>query len=80
MGFASMLASSSLVRVFTNQILIFNKVLSLILKKTMNKHYNLRMEYWQLAKEPLDYLFSSAKFYESGIKNFVFLKDLRNEY
>ena len=43
-------------------------------------HYNPCSEHWQLAKEPVDYLFSSAKFYEFGIKDFAFLKDLRNEY
>jgi REP element-mobilizing transposase RayT len=43
-------------------------------------HYNPCTEYWQLAKEPNDYLFSSAKYYETGIKNFRFLKDLRDEF
>ncbi len=43
-------------------------------------HYNPCTEYWQLAKEPVDYMFSSARFYDSGIKEFAFLKDLRNEY
>ncbi len=43
-------------------------------------HYNPCTEYWQLAKEPTDYLFSSAKYYETGKKDFTFLKDLRNEF
>jgi len=43
-------------------------------------HYNPCTEYWQLAKEPGDYLFSSAKYYEKGIKDFTFLKDLRDEF
>jgi REP element-mobilizing transposase RayT len=43
-------------------------------------HYNPCTEYWQLAKEPGDYLFSSAKYYENGIKRFAFLKELRNEF
>ena len=43
-------------------------------------HYNPCTEYWQLAKEPGDYLFSSAKYYENGIKDFTFLKDLRDEF
>ena len=43
-------------------------------------HYNPSSEYWQLAKEPADYLFSSAKYYETGLKNFIFLKDLREEF
>lgn len=43
-------------------------------------HYNPCVEYWQLAKEPGDYFYSSAMFYETGIKNFTFLKDLRDEF
>ena len=43
-------------------------------------HYNPCTEYWQLAKEPGDYLFSSAKYYGNGIKDFTFLKDLRDEF
>lgn len=43
-------------------------------------HYNPCTEYWQLAKEPGDYLFSSAKYYETGVKNFIFLKDLRDKF
>jgi hypothetical protein len=31
-------------------------------------------------KEPADYFFSSAKYYERGVKYFAFLKDLRNEF
>jgi len=43
-------------------------------------HYNPCTEYWQLAKEPANYLFSSAKYYETGVKDFGFIKDLRNEF
>ena len=43
-------------------------------------HYNPCSEYWDLAKEPENYLFSSAKYYETGVKDFAFLKDLRNEF
>ncbi len=43
-------------------------------------HYNPCAQYWQLAKEPCDYLFSSARYYEMGLNNFSFLKDLRNEF
>jgi len=43
-------------------------------------HFNPCTENWQLAKEPADYLFSSAKYYETGVKDFAFLKDLRNEF
>lgn len=43
-------------------------------------HLNPLAEYWQLAKEPCDYQYSSAKFYEMGTKEFSFLKDLREEF
>lgn len=43
-------------------------------------HYNPCTEYWQLAREPSDYIFSSARFYEMGEKNYSFLKDLREEF
>lgn len=43
-------------------------------------HFNPCTDYWKLATVPEDYFFSSAKFYETGIKNFGFLKDLRNEF
>ena len=43
-------------------------------------HYNPCAEHWQLAKEPADYFFSSAKYYETGVKDFTFLKDLRNDF
>ncbi len=57
--------------ILSNEIVFFQCV---------NKAYNPCREYWQLAKEPADYLFSSAKYYETGIKDFVFLKDLRDEF
>jgi hypothetical protein len=37
-------------------------------------------EHWQLATDPCDYFYSSARFYEQGIKQFSFLKDMRNEF
>ncbi len=43
-------------------------------------HYNPCTERWQLANDPCDYNYSSAKFYELGIKEFDFLKDLREEF
>lgn len=43
-------------------------------------HYNPCTEYWQLAKDSCDYLFSSAKFYEMGEMNYTFLKDLREVF
>ena len=43
-------------------------------------HYNPCTAYWQLVRDPCDYLFSSARFYEMGEKNYTFLKDLREEF
>ncbi|MDZ4793237.1 MAG: transposase [Bacteroidota bacterium] len=36
--------------------------------------------HWQLVTDPGDYKYSSARYYEMGIKNFSFLKDLRDEF
>ncbi len=35
---------------------------------------------WQLAKKPCDYKYSTSRFYELGIKDFGFIKDLREEF
>ncbi len=43
-------------------------------------HLNPLAEQWQLVKEPCDYKYSTAKFYEEGIKEFSFVKDLRDEF
>ena len=43
-------------------------------------HYNPLAVHWQLAKDPTDYYYSSAAFYERGVVNFSFLKDLREEF
>ena len=43
-------------------------------------HNNPLAEHWQLVKDPCDYKYSSAKFYEKGIKEFSFLEDLREEF
>ena len=43
-------------------------------------HDNPLATHWQLAKEPADYLYSSARFYESEEKIFLFMKDLRDEF
>ncbi len=37
-------------------------------------------EYKQLAKDCCNYKYSTAKFYEMGIKDFLFIKDLRDEF
>ena len=39
-------------------------------------HNNPLTEHWQLAKQPYDYKYSSARYYELYEKNFSFLKDL----
>ena len=39
-------------------------------------HNNPNAEYWKLCKEPADYYYSSAKFYETGVDDFGFLKHI----
>ncbi|MCH5596831.1 transposase [Niabella ginsengisoli] len=46
------------------------------LQKLKYIHNNPLAEYWQLAKDPCDYKYSSAPYYELDKKNFNFLKDL----
>ena len=43
-------------------------------------HYNPCAKHWALVKDPADYIYSTAKFYMSGEKNYSFIKDLRNEF
>ena len=43
-------------------------------------HLNPLAAHWQLAKDPADYYYSSAAFYEKGILSFPFLRDLREEF
>lgn len=43
-------------------------------------HYNPVAEHWQMAKDPCEYEYSSAAFYELNRNLFSFLKDLRNEF
>ncbi len=43
-------------------------------------HNNPLDERWQLAPEPWDYKYSTARYYEMGIQDFSFIKDLRNEF
>jgi len=42
-------------------------------------HRNPLAEHWQLAKDPCEYKYSSARYYEMNEKDFSFLKDLREE-
>lgn len=43
-------------------------------------HNNPLAEHWLLAREPSEYKYSTAKFYERGIKEFSFIKDIRDEF
>jgi len=43
-------------------------------------HCNPLAEHWQLVKDPCDYKYSSARYYEMNEKKFSFLRDLRNEF
>ncbi len=43
-------------------------------------HYNPVAEQWQLVEDPCDYKYSTARFYEIGVKDFGFIKDLREEF
>ncbi len=57
---------------------LFSKVVAC--QKLDYRHCNPCAEHWQLANEPADYFFSSAKYYETDVNDFAFLKDLRNEF
>jgi putative transposase len=43
-------------------------------------HFNPLAEHRQLVKDPCDYKYSSARYYELDEKNFPFLKDLWEEF
>jgi REP element-mobilizing transposase RayT len=43
-------------------------------------HYNPCTERWKLVSDPCDYIYSSAKYYMLGEKQYSFLKDLREEF
>jgi putative transposase len=43
-------------------------------------HNNPLAEHWQLVKDPCDYKYSSAKYYEMNEKNFDFLKDMYDAF
>ncbi|MEO6168469.1 MAG: transposase [Chitinophagales bacterium] len=43
-------------------------------------HNNPLQEHWKLCKHPMDYKYSSASFYETGIDEFGFLTDYRDLY
>ena len=50
------------------------------IQKLKYMHYNPLAEHWQLVKDPCDYKYSSARYYELDEKNFPFLKDLWEEF
>lgn len=43
-------------------------------------HSNPLAEHWQLVKDPCDYKYSTARYYETGTNDFLFIKDLRDEF
>jgi REP element-mobilizing transposase RayT len=47
-------------------------------QKFNNIHFNPCQPHWNLAATPENYNWSSANFYEKGIKNFTFLTDFRS--
>jgi len=49
-------------------------------QKLDNIHTDPLAERWNLCKSPIDYQYSSAAFYETGIDGFGFLKDIRDEF
>ncbi|MEO6611849.1 MAG: transposase [Chitinophagaceae bacterium] len=50
------------------------------LQKLKYIHNNPLAEHWQLAQDPCDYKYSSARYYELNEKTFNFLKDLWEEF
>lgn len=50
------------------------------LQKLNYIHNNPVSKKWMLAKEPVDYSYSSANFYENGVRDYPFLKNLFGEY
>jgi REP element-mobilizing transposase RayT len=50
------------------------------LQKLNYIHNNPLAEHWNLVKDPCDYKYSSARYYEMNEKNFEFLKDLLEEF
>ncbi len=59
-------------------ILLYSK--DIAFQKLGYIHFNPVAKHWQLAKEPCEYKFSSAAFYDLQTNSFPFLKDLRNEF
>lgn len=53
---------------------------AVMLQKLHYIHMNPLAPHWQLAIDPADYFWSSAKFYERGINEFAFLKNIWVEF
>ena len=51
-----------------------------MLQKLHYIHLNPLASHWNLANNPWDYYYSSARYYEMNEKNFDFLKDIREEF
>ncbi|MFT6036262.1 MAG: putative transposase [Marivirga sp.] len=43
-------------------------------------HNNPCTKHWQLVVQPFDYKYATARFYEEGVGEFDFVKDLRDEF
>ena len=59
-------------------ILLYSKEIAF--QKLDYIHYSPVAEYWQLVKDPCEYKYSSAAYYELNKNIFPFLRDLRNEF
>lgn len=62
---------SMAIRLYTKEVAI---------QKLNYIHTNPLAEHWSLVKDPCDYKYSSAQYYEMDEKNFEFLKDLLEEF
>lgn len=51
---------------------------STVLQKLHYMHNNPMLKHWSLVDDPIKYKYSSAKFYETGINDFDFLRDFRD--
>ncbi len=59
-------------------VLLFTKKVAA--QKLKYIHRNPLAEHWKLVNDPCDYKYSSARYYELDEKNFLFLKDLWDEF
>ncbi|MEO5947778.1 MAG: transposase [Chitinophagaceae bacterium] len=59
-------------------ILLYSKEIAV--QKLKYIHNNPLAEHWQLVADPTDYKYCSANYYEKNERQFVFLKDLYDEF